>query len=168
MTLHQDDDLRDPDDRMDPAQLRPQDAQVLRAGIYIRPGLLAPDLGHQESESRALADRAGWEAVEVYVDGGSGAPRGLPQSGWNRMLADLEGGRLQAVVAYHPRVLGAPGVALQRLLDLVCSKQCPIRTVEPGSYDLSTAQGLMLARMLSAGSIGDRSNRKRLRMTSSA
>lgn len=78
----------------------------LRAGIYCRLSLArdgdTTKVDDQERICRELAGRLGWEAAEVYSDNSVSAWKlGVKRPGWDSMLADIDAGKLQAIVVYH-------------------------------------------------------------------
>ena len=52
-------------------------------------------------------DRRGWEVAEVYVDNDVSAYSGKPRPAWQRLIADIEAGRIDAVVGWTST--GSPG-----------------------------------------------------------
>jgi site-specific DNA recombinase len=52
--------------------------------------------------AKTLSSREGWELAEVYVDNDLSAFNGKPRPAYDRMLGDLAGGHIDAVVAWHP------------------------------------------------------------------
>jgi hypothetical protein len=60
----------------------------------------------QEQDYRELAARLGWTVTAVHTDNDLSAYDGKPRPGYRVLLADLEGGRMDAVlaVAHRPAV----------------------------------------------------------------
>jgi DNA invertase Pin-like site-specific DNA recombinase len=114
----------------------------------------------QERECRQLADRLGWEIVDVYQDNDLSAYSGKPRPGYQRMLADLRTGRADAVIAWHTDRLHRrsgrdSSGALDEYIDLCQAMDIPTQTVQAGALDLSTASGRMTARIHAAVSRGE-------------
>jgi site-specific DNA recombinase len=120
-----------------------QNAQSVRAAIYCR--VAEPNaarIQRQETECRALAASRGWEVAEVYVDDGVSASSKRPA--YQRMLADMEAGKVEAIVAHDWARLSRRPADLQRLLE----HSVEIATVGSGPLDLNTADGRMYAAVL--------------------
>src|SRR5262245_15620073 len=78
----------------------------LRAAIYTRKSLdrerRKVSVGEQETDSRALCERSGWEVVEVFCDESNtayGDDRRRPA--YDRLVDDVAAGRFDVVVAFH-------------------------------------------------------------------
>ncbi|MFD8072195.1 recombinase family protein [Streptomyces sp. NPDC059718] len=129
-------------------------ARVRRVGIYIR---ISDDregggLGvkRQEDDCRLLAASLGWSVVEVYDDNDMSATnRRKKRRGYHRMLADMQSGHIDAVLAWHPDRLYRQPRELEDLMDLLDNPDLDVelRTVRAGNIDLSTPDGRMLARI---------------------
>jgi len=83
-----------------------QAGETVRAGIYCRMSLAADNdttkVDDQERLCRQAAGRLGWTVADVYPDNNRSAwkrDRKRPQ--WNRMLADVDAGKINAIVVYH-------------------------------------------------------------------
>lgn len=148
-----------------------EQVKAVRAGVYVRiskdrEGL---ELGvqRQEQDCRALAEKRGWEVAGVYSDNDLSATSGKTRPAWQELLADLESGRVEAVVAYSSSRMYRRLRDLLPLLEVVkASPKVKIATVASGDVDLSTADGRMLANILGsvdqaeAERIGERIRRK--------
>lgn len=123
-----------------------------RAGIYCRisddAALLGEGVERQEEDCRALADRAGHEVVELYVDNDISASTKSRKErpAYQRMLADTRAGRLDVIIGYSNSRLTRRPRELEDLIDLHAATGVVIETVVSGSDDLSTADGRMVAR----------------------
>ena len=118
-------------------------------GLYARISLDRHDeagVERQLADCRVLAERRGWETVE-YVDNDISAFQRRKRPEYERMLADLDAGVIQAIVAYHPDRLYRRVTELERLVSLVDARRAQILTVMAGDIDLSTASGRMQARI---------------------
>jgi DNA invertase Pin-like site-specific DNA recombinase len=107
-------------------------------------------VARQEKECRELCARLGWEVAGAYVDNDLSAHSGKRRPAYERLLADLEAGRVGAVVAWHPDRLHRRPVELERFIDAVEAAGASVATVQAGALDLATASGRMVARMLGA------------------
>jgi DNA invertase Pin-like site-specific DNA recombinase len=142
----------------------------MRAGIYVR---ISRDhegweagVDRQEADCRALADRRGWDVVGVYSDNDvSATDRRKVRNGYRRLIADLEAGRLDAVMAYSSSRLYRRARDLEELITLLEQRHAKIATVVSGEINLATVDGRMVARLLAAADqaeaerIGERSTR---------
>jgi site-specific DNA recombinase len=126
---------------------------AMRAGVYVR---ISQDregrelgVGRQEEDCRALAERRGWEVVRVYSDNDRSATKGN-RPAWKRLLADLEAGQVDRVVAYSSSRMYRRLKDLLPLLELVKTRPIEIATVASGSISLDTADGRMIANILAS------------------
>ncbi|KRF19412.1 hypothetical protein ASG90_20580 [Nocardioides sp. Soil797] len=124
------------------------------AAIYCRLSLDKNDdqkaVRRQEDECRALAGRKGWPVVEVYVDNDISAsdPRKKrPQ--YDRMLADIKAGKIDAIICWHTDRLTRQPRQLEEIIDIADKHGTALATVQ-GDIDLGTPNGRMVARMLGA------------------
>src|SRR5438045_3963540 len=115
----------------------------MRAGIYLR---ISRDregrevgIDRQREDCSALADRLGWSVGGEYVDNDTSASTGKRRSNWEALLADLESGKVNAVVAYSASRMYRRVAELGRLIDLWRSHGIEIATVVSGEFNLGTA-----------------------------
>jgi len=135
----------------------PKRKQQTPVGIYVRlsevrPGDEAVSLKTQEADARAFAERKGWAVAEVYRDAGRSAwsdTRDRPA--FDRMLADLEAGRIAGVVAWKQDRLGRRVAEVAQLLDRCRQLGAVVATVVD-ALDTSTASGRMAAQVIAASS----------------
>ncbi len=107
-----------------------------RAAIYAR---ISQDqkhdelgIGRQESGCRRLARTLGWDVVDVYADNDISAYSGKRRPEYERLLADIAAGRVDAVLCSHPDRLYRRLLELGRLIDAVEHHHTAIRTVSAG------------------------------------
>jgi DNA invertase Pin-like site-specific DNA recombinase len=131
----------------------------MRAGIYLR---ISQDrtgeeagVNRQREDCLTLADRLGWQVAEIYSDNDLSASSGKPRPEYRRMLADIEAGRIDAIVAWHTDRLYRRPLDLEELIPIVEQHRVLIRTCRAGELDLSTGTGKMLARILGATARGE-------------
>lgn len=105
-------------------------------------------VGRQQADCRALAEQKGWVVAGLYKDNDVSASKRKPRPEYQRLLADIRAGRIDAVVAWHPDRLYRRLVDLEGLIDLAEEHRVTIATVVGGDVDLSTASGRMQARIL--------------------
>lgn len=127
----------------------------MRALIYGRISKDAVGKGEgvdrQVEDCRALARRLGAEVVgEPYVDNDIGAStksRKKTRPSYEAMIAAVERGEADVILAYSNSRLTRRPLELERLISLHESTGVVIHTVASGTDDLSTADGRMVARI---------------------
>src|SRR6266480_5648541 len=78
-----------------------------RAALYVRVSTDAQTLGNQIRELRQVAERRGWDVVEVYRDAGiSGAKGRAGRPGLDRMLKEASRRKFDIVMAWAIDRLG--------------------------------------------------------------
>lgn len=125
----------------------------IRAGIYCRISKDRSGLGlgveRQQEDCAALCERRGWTVAGVYVDNDVSASTGKRRPAYQRMLADLEAGSLEAVVVWALDRLHRRPVELEYFLDLVDRRAVMLASVG-GNVDLSSYSGRLHARIMGA------------------
>ncbi|MCA1835805.1 MAG: recombinase family protein, partial [Actinobacteria bacterium] len=104
----------------------------------------------QEQDCRELADRLGWTVTAVHTDNDVSAYSGKPRPGYKALLADLEAGRADAVLAWHTDRLHRSPTELETYIAACEVRGVPTHCVKAGVLDLSTASGRMTARITGA------------------
>ncbi|MDB5716462.1 MAG: Resolvase protein [Sphingomonadales bacterium] len=127
----------------------------MRAGIYVRISrdVAGEGLGvaRQEEDCRDLAKRLEWEVVgEAYIDNDTSATSGKARPAYTRLLADLDAGKIQAIIAWHPDRLYRRAIDLGGLVDACKRNDARVATVNAGEVDLTSPTGLLVADMLAA------------------
>jgi site-specific DNA recombinase len=130
----------------------------MQAGVYVR---ISRDLGkhereegilagveRQEADARALAESRGWAVAELYQDNDVSAYSGKVRPAWRRMLADLEAGRIQSVIAWANDRLYRRVRDQLDLIEHVADAGGMILTVKDGEMDPASASGKMAAGIL--------------------
>lgn len=127
-----------------------------RAGIYtrisrVRVNAHEETLGveRQEPPCRALAERLGWDVVEVYVDNDLSAYTGARRPAYQRMLDHARSGQLDAILAWDADRLTRRPIENEGLIDLAERHGVRLATVT-GQHDLATPSGRLNFRMLGA------------------
>lgn len=126
----------------------------LRAALYCRISLdrVGAGLGvaRQEDDCRALAQRLGWQVVgKPYVDNDVSAFAGRPRPAWNRLVADIRAGAVDALIGWHVDRLTRSPRELEDVIDLHDEHGLALATCT-GDVDLGTPTGRLVARMLGA------------------
>lgn len=126
----------------------------MRAVIYCRISSDKTGAGlgvdRQEGLCRDLAERFGWTVVRVYTDNDISAYSGKTRPDYEDMLAAIQRGEVDALVAWHTDRLHRSPVELERFIDVVENAGVQIQTVQSGPLDLATPSGRMVARLLGA------------------
>jgi site-specific DNA recombinase len=104
----------------------------------------------QEQECRELAQRLGWTVSAVHTDNDLSAYSGKRRPGYEALLADLETGRADAVIAWHTDRLHRSTTELEGFIAVCEPRGVPTHCVKAGPLDLSTASGRMTARITGA------------------
>jgi site-specific DNA recombinase len=125
----------------------------VRAVIYCRISQDRTGAGlgveRQREDCEALAERNGWQVVEVYVDNDVSAYRkGSKRKDYRRMLADLDQGTATVVIAWHTDRLHRSPTELEEYISLCEQRGVTTQTVQAGALDLATSGGRLVARML--------------------
>lgn len=115
----------------------------------------------QLADCRAEAERLGWGVAEEYVDDDISADSGRTRPAYERMLHDLEAGRIDAILAWHIDRLYRRPLDLEHLIE-VCGRVgvTDLRTVS-GAYDLGTGDGMLQARLLSIVAAAESDSKRR-------
>lgn len=125
-----------------------------RAVIYVRISQDRTGAGlgvdRQREDCEALAERNGWEVLEVYVDNDVSAFSGKLRKDYRRMLADLDQGKATVVIVWHTDRLTRSIVELEEYIELSDRRGIATHTVQAGTVDLATPSGRMTARILGA------------------
>lgn len=124
-----------------------------RSAIYCR---ISQDRGgtglgveRQEQLCRDLAQRKGWDVVEVLVDNDLSAYRGAPRPAYDRLLAGMQEGTYDAVVVVDQDRLTRHTRELEDFIGVADRSGTALATVS-GDLDLSTSDGRFRARIMGA------------------
>jgi site-specific DNA recombinase len=127
------------------------------AAVYLRQSLDRHGSGlavaRQREDCLKLCAERGWEPVE-YTDNDVSASSGKARPAYTRMLADVDAGRLGAVVAWDLDRLHRRPVELEHFIDLADRHRLALATVG-GDADLSTHNGRLYARIKGAVARGE-------------
>lgn len=127
---------------------------MMRAAIYARISSDREGAGlgvqAQEQDCREQADNLGWTVVAVYTDNDTSAYSGKPRPGYRSMLAAIEQGQVNAVLAWHTDRLHRSVIELEEYASVCDANNVATHTVKAGHIDLSTPSGRLVARQLGA------------------
>jgi DNA invertase Pin-like site-specific DNA recombinase len=139
----------------------------VQAGIYTRMSLVVMNdktkVEDQELISRDLARNRGWEVADVYCDNSRSAwQKKRKRPAWDQMLADVEAGKITAIIVYHGDRLVRQPYDLETLLNLADAKG--IQLASPtGTRDLDDASDRFVLRILTAQACMESDNTSRRR-----
>jgi DNA invertase Pin-like site-specific DNA recombinase len=133
-------------------------ARQIQAAVYLR-------ISKDEDDNRLGVDRQrddcvkeclarGWAPV-VFTDNDVSASKGLKRPAYEQMLRGVTRGEFGAVVAHYADRLHRSPVELERFIDVVNAARVQVVTIKSGDYDLSTADGRMVARILGSVARGE-------------
>lgn len=127
----------------------------LAAVLYLRISKDTEALGlgvaRQEKEGRGLLERLGAASIEVIIDNDLSASSFATKErpGYRRLIEGVRAGRWQLVAAWDSDRLIRQMRELEEFIDLVGERtiRTYVETVTTGTYDLSTVDGRMTARI---------------------
>lgn len=103
----------------------------------------------QVEDCNRKAKSLGWTVVRQYVDNDISASKNRPRPEYAQMLADIEAGKVGAVVVYDLDRLTRRPAELEAFIDLTEAHRVALANVS-GDVDLTTANGKMIARIKGA------------------
>lgn len=125
-----------------------------RAAIYTR---ISEDRAGQElgvtrqlEAARQLAADRGWDVVAEFSDNDISAYRGSRRAGYDELMAAVQAGRIDRIIAMHPSRLWRNNAQRSAAFELLKAARVGLAFVSAPDIDLSTAAGRMLAEILGA------------------
>ncbi len=122
----------------------PGDA-VTGAALYTRissdPSGQRSGVERQRQDCEAHCRARGWTVGEVFEDNDTSASNGKPRRAYERMLAAVEAGGVDAIVTWHNDRLHRSPKELEAFIDLVERTRVRLAVVTGGDYDLTTPEG---------------------------
>lgn len=122
----------------------------MQAGIYARISLDRDDtqigVKRQVTDCTNEAKRRGWQVVDTYVDNSISASKDKPRPEYQRMIRDIEAGRIEAFIVWDLDRLTRTPRELEDIIDLAEKRGVKLANIG-GDIDLSTPQGMMMARI---------------------
>lgn len=110
----------------------------------------AQGVGRQLEDATALIERRGCAALPYVDNDVSAFKRGVIRPEFERMLSDLESGRLAGIVAYDLDRLWRQPIDLERVIAIYEQRPGLVFATLQADIDLSTTDGRMLARVMVA------------------
>ena len=122
----------------------------LRAALYARVSTTnhGQDVGLQLDELRQVAAQRGWEPVEYIDEGVSGKKDSRP--GVDRMMADVQAGRLDLVAVWKLDRLGRSLRHVLALLDTLTTHGVAFVSLRDAGLDTTTPAGRLFTAMIAA------------------
>lgn len=126
----------------------------LRAACYCRissdPDDKKEGVDRQREDTAMLCELKGWTIVDVYVDNDRSASNGKRREEWERLLADVEAGKIDAVAAWDQDRVNRTMDDLQTYASLFIARGIKLATTNSGDIDLASPQGMMIAQIKTA------------------
>lgn len=123
----------------------------LPCGVYARISLdqAGEGLGvsRQVQKCKAKAQALGWTVLDTYEDNDVSATADTPRPAYDRLLADLESGRIRAVVVYAIDRLTRRPIELEAFISLTERLGVALANVS-GDVRLDTLEGRLTARIM--------------------
>ena len=128
--------------------------QQVRAGCYCRissdPKDKREGVDRQREDTAILCEVKGWQVAGYYVDNDRSASNGGHRPEWERLLADIEAGRIDAVAAWDQDRVNRAMDDFQRYKNLFVRRGIKLATSNNGDIDLSTPSGVLTATIKTA------------------
>ncbi|WP_211222052.1 recombinase family protein [Nocardioides halotolerans] len=136
-----------------------------RAAIYARISQDTEGTGkgvaRQIEDCRKLAATLGWQVAGEYVDNDLSAYSGKRRPEYERMLADLADGLIDGVLVYHIDRLTRRPIELEHFLNVVDAARVQHVRFVAGETNLSTSDGLLVARIQAAVAANESASKSR-------
>ena len=125
-----------------------------RAGCYCRissdPNDKREGVDRQREDTAALCEVKGWQVVDVYVDNDRSASNGKGRPEWERLLADIAAGKIDAVAAWDQDRVNRMMDDFVAYKKLFVQRGIKLATSNNGDIDLSTPGGVLTATIKTA------------------
>jgi len=105
-------------------------------------------VARQHQDCLDAARRHGWQVTATFVDNDVSAYSGKPRPGYEQLMRAVRVGEVDVVVAWDPDRLHRSPAELEGFIAAVERAGVEVVTVQAGRWDLSTALGKLVARML--------------------
>src|SRR3954469_22574299 len=128
------------------------EADIVRAAVYCRISDDRQGLGlgveRQAQDCLALAQRNGWAVTRTYIENDTSAYSGKSRPRYAELMDAVAAGEVDVIVAWDPDRLHRSPAELEAFIAAVERAGVDVVTVQAGRWDLSTASGKLVARML--------------------
>ncbi len=115
----------------------------------------------QREDCRAWAERNGWPVAEEFVDNDVSAYSGKARPAYERMLAAMRGGRVDAVIVYHMDRLTRRPKELEEFVELCDSLRITSLATVAGEVKIADGDGLLVARLMAAVAANESASKSR-------
>jgi DNA invertase Pin-like site-specific DNA recombinase len=126
----------------------------VRAACYCRissdPKDKREGVDRQREDTTALCEVKGWTPVGFYIDNDRSASNGNQRPEWERLLADIEAGKIDAVAAWDQDRVNRMMEDFIRYKGLFIKRGILLATSNNGDIDLSTPSGVLTATIKTA------------------
>ena len=128
----------------------------VKAGCYLRissdPDDKREGVDRQREDTTALCEVKGWTPVDFYPDNDRSASNGKQRPQWDRMLADIKAGKIDAIAAWDQDRGWRMMHELEDLRRFFASLGRPVAlaTTGQGDIDLFSPTGVMMAQIKTA------------------
>ena len=127
---------------------------LVRAGCYCRissdPNDKREGVDRQREDTAALCEVEGWTVAGVYVDNDRSASNGKGRPEWDRLLADIQSGKIDAVAAWDQDRINRMMDDFVAYKKLFVARGIKLATSNNGKIDLSTPGGVLTATIKTA------------------
>lgn len=115
----------------------------------------------QLKDCHAEAARRGWLVAEEYVDDDLSAYSGKARPSYNRMLEQIRSGERDAVIVWHVDRLTRRPIELEEFAQACAAGGVTDIVTLHGNMNLSSGDGLLMARFMAAGAAWESDNKSR-------
>ena len=134
----------------------PSGDSPIRAGCYLRissdPNDKREGVERQRQDTAALCEVKGWVVAGVYPDNDTSASSGEERKHWNRLLADIKAGKIDAIAAWDQDRGWRMMSELEELRKFFTGlgREIPLATTGQGDIDLYSPTGILAAQIKTA------------------
>jgi DNA invertase Pin-like site-specific DNA recombinase len=106
----------------------------------------------QREDTSALCELKGWQVARYYVDNDRSASNGKEREHWERLLADIKAGEIDAIAAWDQDRGWRMMAELEQLRKFFADlgRHIPLATTGQGDIDLTSPTGVMMAQVKTA------------------
>jgi DNA invertase Pin-like site-specific DNA recombinase len=134
--------------------MKAQQKQPVRAACYCRissdPKDKREGVDRQREDTSALCELKGWKVAGVYIDNDRSASNGKNRPEWERLLADIQAGKIDAVAAWDQDRVNRMMEDFVHYKKLFVERGILLATSNNGDIDLSTPSGVLTATIKTA------------------
>jgi DNA invertase Pin-like site-specific DNA recombinase len=129
---------------------------LVRAGCYCRissdPKDKREGVGRQRQDTTALCEVKGWTPAGFYIDNDRSASNGKQRPHWDRLLADITAGKIDAIAAWDQDRGWRMMHELEELRKFFTKlgRKIPLATTGQGDIDLYSPTGVLTAQIKTA------------------